>query len=198
LRLVWLDQIMANNYRLTVRVSAALALTLAALVAWKWRAWASVITDARLPMGAVIAVAIMACGIDLTLFSQWAGERTFLNYEASRALGARLPPRTLVHGKLANGLALENQIAPLFVGKGFGNYADRLERDDARYILTYTQPELGDEGEVILDVLRHYPGQRIVVEFDVAASEKDRTAGSDRAALIDKFPDGPEPRARHQ
>jgi hypothetical protein len=37
-----------------------------------------------------------------------------------------------------------------------------------------------------------------MVEFDVAAFEIDTTAGSDRAALIDKFPDGPESRARHQ
>jgi len=198
LRLVWLDQIMANDYRMTVRVSAALAVMLSVVVWWTWQTWARVLAGARLPLGAAVAVVGIACGIDLTLYGRWAGERTFLNYEASRALGALLPPRTLVHGKLANGLALENQIAPLFIGKGFGNYADRLERADARYILTYTQPELGDEGEVILDVLRHYPGQRIVVEFDVAASEIDRTAGSDRAALIDKFPDGPEPRARHQ
>ncbi|MCR4376460.1 MAG: hypothetical protein NUW22_16590, partial [Acidobacteria bacterium] len=104
---------------------------------------------------------------------------------------------TVVHGKLANGLALENRIAPIFVGRGFGNYADRLERDDARYILTYTtangRPDLGYEGRVILDVLRHYPNQRVIAEFAV-----DETPGSDRAALIAKFPDGPEPRARYQ
>jgi 4-amino-4-deoxy-L-arabinose transferase-like glycosyltransferase len=198
LRLVWLDQIMANDYRTTVRVSAALAVVLAASVWWKWQTWARMLTGASLPIRAAAAVVVIACGIDLALFGRWAGERTFLNYDASRALGAMLPSRTLVHGKLANGLALENHIAPLFIGKGFGNHADRLERNDARYILTYTQPALGHEGEVILDVLRHYPGQRIVVEFDVAASEVDRTAGHDRAALIDKFPDGPEPRARHQ
>ena len=165
---------------------------------WKWRKSADVLAAGRLPFAAVIAAVAITCGTDLTLFAQWARERTFLNYEASRALAAMLPERTLVHGKLANGLALENRIAPLFVGRGFGNYADRLERDDARYILTYTQPALGDEGEVILDVLRHYPGQRIIAEFDVAASERDRTAGADRAALIDKFPDRPESSARHQ
>ncbi|MCK7461256.1 MAG: hypothetical protein MZU84_03900 [Sphingobacterium sp.] len=51
-----------------------------------------------------------------------------------------LPPGTLVHGKLANGLALESRIKPVFVGRGFGNYDDRLERDDIRYVLTYTRP----------------------------------------------------------
>lgn len=106
-------------------------------------------------------------------------------------LGALLPPGTLVHGKLANGLALENQIAPIFVGRGFGNYADRLTRDDARYILSYTVPEPGYEGDVILDVLQHYPQRRVITEFDVQ-----ETPGPDRAALIAKFPDGPDPRAR--
>ena len=198
LRFVWLDDVMANQYRMPVRVAAGLAAAVAAALWWKWRAWAAGLAGSRPPVAATIAVVLITGGTDLALFGQWARERTFLNYEASRAIGTMLPERTLVHGKLANGLALENHIAPLFVGKGFGNYADRLERDDARYILTYTQPELGDEGEVILDVLNHYPGQRIVAEFDVAASELDRTAGTDRAALIDKFPDRPEPRARHQ
>ena len=40
----------------------------------------------------------------------------YKNYEASLALGRVLPPGTLVHGKLANGLALENRIKPIFVG----------------------------------------------------------------------------------
>jgi hypothetical protein len=198
LRYVWLDDVMANQYRMPVRVSAAFAAALAVAVWWKWRTWADALAAARLPAAAAIAVVVITCGTDLSLFGQWARERTFLNYEASRALAAMLPDRALVHGKLANGLALENRIAPLFVGRGFGNYADRLERDDARYILTYTQPTLGDEGDVILDVLKHYPEQRIVTEFDVAASEIDRTAGTDRAALIDKFPDRPESRARYQ
>ena len=198
LRFVWLDEIMANDFRTTVRVSAALAAVLAMAVWWKWQTWADALAGARLPVAAAIGAVVITCGTDLTLFAQWARERTFLNYEASRALASMLPERTLVHGKLANGLALENRIAPLFVGRGFGNYADRLEREDARYILTYTQPTLGDEGDIILDVLNNYPGRRIVAEFDVAASEMDRTAGTDRAALIDKFPDRPESRARNQ
>ena len=57
-----------------------------------------------------------------------------------------LPPGTLVHGKLANGLALENGIRPIFVGRGFGNYEDRKQRDDVRYILTYVAPCIGYEG----------------------------------------------------
>ena len=58
-----------------------------------------------------------------------------------------LPPGTLVHGKLANGLALENRIRPIFVGRGFGNYDDRKTRDDVRYILTYVAPSLGYESQ---------------------------------------------------
>ncbi len=202
LRLVWIDDVLAGRYATSVRVSAVLAAALAATAWWKWRTWAGALAGARMPLAAAIAIVVISCGADLTLFGRWAGERTFLNVEASRTLGGLLPARTLVHGKLANGLALENAIAPLFIGPGFGNYVDRLERNDARYILTYTQANgrasLGYEGPVILDVIEHYPGQRIIAEFDVAAFEIDRAPGADRAALIDKFPDGPESRARHQ
>ena len=106
------------------------------------------------------------------------------NIEASRELGRRLPPGTLVHGKLANGLALENRIRPIFVGRGFGNYDDRLTRDDVRYLLTYVAPRTGYEGPVILDVLEAYPEHRMIRTFDVAET----TSGHDRAALIDKGP----------
>jgi hypothetical protein len=98
-------------------------------------------------------------------------------------LGEVLPPGTLVHGKLANGLSLENGIRPIFVGRGFGNYADRKARDDVRYILTYVAPRTGYEGRVIEEVLEAYPNRRIVLTFDVAET----TSGHDRAALIDKF-----------
>ena len=50
-------------------------------------------------------------------FVQFAAGRSYKNVEASRELGRRLPPGTLVHGKLANGLALENRIRPIFVGR---------------------------------------------------------------------------------
>ena len=85
--------------------------------------------------------------------------------------------------KLANGLALENRIRPVFVGRGFGNYEDRQTRDDVRYVLTYTSPYVGYEGRVIRDVLDAYPSRAIVTTFRVAET----AAGSDRAALVDKF-----------
>jgi hypothetical protein len=116
-------------------------------------------------------------------FGQWARGRTYKNYLASVELGTVLPPGTLVHGKLANGLSLENRIRPVFVGTNFGNYADRKQRDDVRYILTYIVPRIGYEGSVIRDVLDAYPQRTIIKTFDVAES----TGGRDRAALIDKF-----------
>ena len=64
-------------------------------------------------------------GRDLAEFAQWARDRTYKNYDASSTLGRVLPPGTLVQGKLANGLALENRIRPIFIGHGFGNYDDR-------------------------------------------------------------------------
>ena len=117
---------------------------------------------------------------DLTQFAQWAALRTYENVNASRLVGEWLPPGTLVHGKLANGLSLENRIRPVFVGRGFGNDEDRAKRPDVRYILTYVEPRLGYEESVILDVLNAHPGWRVIREFDVAETAD----GHDRAALI--------------
>ena len=131
---------------------------------------------------ALAAIALVCLG-DIVQYAQWASGRTYKNYEASKALARALPPDTAVHGKLANGLALENRIRPVFVGREFGNYADRKRRDDVRYILTYIEPRVGYEGPVIQDVLDAYPQRRIIMTFDVAET----TGGHDRAALIDKF-----------
>jgi hypothetical protein len=130
-------------------------------------------------------VAVLVAAGQLAQFGQWALGRTYKNYEASIAIGEILPPGTLVHGKLANGLSLENRIRPIFVGREFGNYEDRRRRDDVRYILTYIAPKIGQEGSVILDVLEAYPDRTIIKTFDVAET----AAGHDQAALIDKFGD---------
>ena len=89
-----------------------------------------------------------------------------------------------MQGKLANGLALENRIRPIFIGRGFGNYDDRFARDDVRYILTYVSPRAGYEGPVITDLLEGCRGWRILKSFDVAET----AGGHDRAALILKPP----------
>ena len=130
----------------------------------------------------MLVAALVSAG-QLVQFAQWAKGRTYKNYLASVELGTLLPPGTLVHGKLANGLALENGIRPIFVGRGFGNYDDRKQRDDVRYILTYVAPYIGYEGPVIRDVLEAYPNRTIIKTFDVAET----ATGHDRAALIDKF-----------
>ncbi len=169
--------------RPAVRLSAAAALlALAAgwlgwrrLSPWLARPW---------PLGTATIVASLVALGGVVQFVQWASHRTYLNVEASRALGRLLPAGTLVHGKLANGLALENRIRPIFVGREFGNYADRLTRNDVPYVLSYIAPRLGYEGPVILDVLEAYPNRRIVETFAVAESP----GGNDRAALIEKGP----------
>jgi hypothetical protein len=71
----------------------------------------------------------------------------------------------------------------VFVGRNFGNYDDRRQRDDVRYILTYVAPCVGYEGPVINDVIAAYPERRVVMTFDVAETR----TGADRAALVDKF-----------
>jgi 4-amino-4-deoxy-L-arabinose transferase-like glycosyltransferase len=181
-RLAFIYEIRPN-----VRLGAALAVaaTIALYATWpKVPRWLS---QGRWSPAAGVAVALLiACG-DLLQFGQWARGRTYKNYEASVMLGRVLPPGTLVHGKLANGLALENGIRPVFVGRGFGNYDDRKVRDDVRYILTYVAPSLGYESQarnpVILDVLETYPNRATIMTFDVAET----STGHDRAALIDKF-----------
>lgn len=173
-----------------VRVSAALAFVAGALVVWRWRALCQWLSRQQVTTaGAIVLTAIAVAG-DLTQYWQWARQRTSLNYEASVLLGGLLPPGTLVQGKLANGLALDNRIRPIFIGRGFGNYDDRKSRDDVRYILTYIAPSLGYESQarnpVITDVLDAYPNRRVVMTFDVAQT----SSGHDRAALIDKFGSG--------
>jgi hypothetical protein len=165
--------------------AAAAAATAAIFATWpRFPRWLS--REQWTPAAAMLVAGLVVTG-DLLQFVQWATGRTYKNYVASIELGRILPPGTLVHGKLANGLALENQIRPVFVGRGFGNYEDRKSRDDVRYILTYVAPGVGYESQahdpVIDDVLEAYPDRRIIMTFDVAET----ATGHDRAALIDKF-----------
>ena len=171
------------DVRPAVRTGAAAALVATAL-AWVFRQRLTVAARRPwTPAAAVIVVAILGLG-GIGQFVQFAAGRSYHNVEASRELGTRLPPGTLVHGKLANGLALENRIRPIFVGRNFGNYEDRLTRNDVAWLLTYVAPRTGYEGPVILDVLAAYPEHRTVWTFDVAET----TSGQDRAALIVKGP----------
>jgi 4-amino-4-deoxy-L-arabinose transferase-like glycosyltransferase len=167
-----------------VRISAAVALALTAIVFATWpRLPRRLSADGWSPRAAWLLAALLASG-GVAQFVQWAGVRTYKNYQASLAVGRLLPPGTLVHGKLANGLALENRIRPIFVGDGFGNYADRFARDDVRYLLTYIAPRAGYEGPVIREVLSAYPHRRLIATFDVAES----AGGRDQAGLFEKGP----------
>jgi hypothetical protein len=183
LRMAFLGDIRAGQLQLTVRLSAIASVPLALFAAARWNMVSEWLSRQRpSPMAIALLTAIVVGG-DLVQYAQWARARTEYNYRASREIGTLLPDGTLVHGKLANGLSLENRIRPIFVGNGFGNYADRTTRDDVRYILTYVTPYLGYEGRVIRDVVRAYPARRIVATFPVAET----AAGHDTAALIDKF-----------
>ena len=179
-----------------VRLAAGLSIGFVALVFWRWRAVTSWLERQHVPQTAALVIVALAVAADLAQYWQWASNRTTRNHDASVALGRELPSGTLVHGKLANGLSLENEIKPVFVGRGFGNYADRKGRDDVRYILTYIAPRIGYEGSIIKDVLEAYPNRAIVRTFDVAETP----SGHDKAALIDKFggdPGGRTGRAQH-
>jgi 4-amino-4-deoxy-L-arabinose transferase-like glycosyltransferase len=194
-RIAFLREISPN-----VRVGGALAVIFAAALYATWPRLPRAL-GGRLTTRGAIAVAVLLSAGNILQYVQWAVGRSYKNFEASRALGNILPAGTLVHGKLANGLALENRIRPVFIGREFGNYEDRKTRDDVRYILTYIAPMLGYESQahnpVIQDVIDAYPNHRIIATFDVAET----ATGHDRAALIDKFggrPDVPHNgRAKH-
>jgi hypothetical protein len=180
-RLAYLNDLDAGVFKQPVRLSAAAAvLATIALVA----AWPRMARLFAVRWTAAVAAGLAVAGTlwNVAQFADWAAHRTRKNYEASLAIGRALPPGTLVQGKLANGLALDNRIRPVFIGHGFGNYEDRKRRGDVRYILTYTSPWLGYEGSQIKDVLDALPGWRIIMSFDVAESP----SGHDTAALIEK------------
>lgn len=175
-------QVFMPDIRMSVRTAAAIAVlgTGLAIVAWpRMRQGLCNLTWPRTLLPAAVALMV---AFDLAHYVAWARGRTYENVLASRAVGALLPAGTLVQGKLANGLSFENGIRPLFIGPGFGNYADRHERDDVEWILTYSKPELGYEGDVIDEVLDRLPGWRIVATFPVAET----SSGEDSAVLIRK------------
>ncbi len=185
-RLAFLDQVRDNVFRMPVRIAAGGAVVLGAVLLLGWARSSRAITSIRWGPRAALAFLGIAMIWNVAQFADWAAHRTYENYDASIALGRVLPPGTPVQGKLANGLALENRIRPIFIGHEFGNYRDRKDRWDVRYILTYTDPYIGYEGSQIKDVLDAYPGWRISMTFDVSETP----SGHDTAALIEK-------RARH-
>ena len=180
-RIAFLREISPN-----VRIAGALALIFAGVLYATWPRLPRALGARLTARGAIVLAVLLSAG-NVLQYVQWAVGRTYKNYEASRAVGALLPAGTLVQGKLANGLALENRIRPVFIGREFGNYDDRKTRDDVRYILTYIAPSLGYESQahnpVIQDVIDAYPNHRIIATFDVAET----AGGHDRAVLIDKF-----------
>ena len=184
-RLAFIREVSPN-----VRLAAGLAVAVTAVLYATWPRLPRAVAGGRWNPSASLALAVLVSGGQLVQYAQWAMGRSYKNYHASVELGRQLQPGTLVHGKLANGLSLENQIKPVFVGREFGNYEDRKTRDDVRYILTYIAPSLGYESQarnpVIQDVIDAYPDQRIIMTFDVAET----ATGHDRAALIDKFGGG--------
>jgi 4-amino-4-deoxy-L-arabinose transferase-like glycosyltransferase len=168
--------------RESVRLSAVLACLLGFAVLLTWRQSVGLLSRGEWQVRAAAGLTVAIMTADLVQFLQWSSSRSYKNYEASLAIGRALPEGTLVHGKLANGLALENRIRPVFVGHGFGNFDDRLRRDDVRYILTYIEPSPGYEGSQIEEILDAYPQRRIIMTLAVAETP----SGHDRAVLIDK------------
>jgi hypothetical protein len=187
LRPMFLADIAASHFHRVVVVAAGVAAALGAFVLWQWRLVVGWFASRPVPRPVVLGLLAIAVGWNLVEYSHWASRRQELNYQASVALGQFLPAGTLVQGKLANGLALDNRIRPLFIGNHFGNYDDRLQREDARYILTYDLPSVGYESQadsgLIQELLDRYPQHHTIATFEV-----DETPAVDRAALIAKRP----------
>jgi hypothetical protein len=189
-RVFFTAQIDEGRFKATVLIAAALSGLATLAILARWRSVTGRLSSSTIAAGAAAALVVVQCGYDVMKYVQWTHERSFLNYEASRKLGEIMPPGTLIQGKMANGLDLENRIRPVFIGRDFGNYADRFDRNDVRYILTYVETyEGGKRVEyaesspgLIKEILDHYPQRRTVATFDV-----DETPGIDRVALIDKF-----------
>jgi 4-amino-4-deoxy-L-arabinose transferase-like glycosyltransferase len=186
-RTIYLDDIARGYFHDIVVRSTALAIAATALIVWQWRRVVGWLAARRVAAPLVAGLLAVAVVWNVYEYAAWARTRHELNYEASVALGRLLPDGTLVQGKLANGLALDNRIRPIFIGNHFGNYDDRLQRDDVRYILTYDLPSLGYESQVtsglINELLDHYPDHHTIATFDV-----DETPEPDRAVLVDKRP----------
>ncbi|HXT69772.1 MAG TPA: glycosyltransferase family 39 protein [Vicinamibacterales bacterium] len=185
LRLVFHEDIAARHYSLTIRLSAAIVVGGTAIAMAFWQQSTAWLAARRVPLAVGVTLATILVAWDLGQYARWAQSSSDLNYRASLALGVDLPPGTTVQGKLANGLALENRIRPIFVGRGFGNYEDRFDRNDARYILTYGLPAVGFESQpgLIQEILDRYPNRRVIDRYQI-----DETPGADEAWLIEKSP----------
>ena len=190
----FLTEIHAGHLHRIVQLSAAAGAMAAVLALVRWESVRPWLETFRVRPLVAAAAVVMTMATDLGHFLAWAHDHTDRNYAASLAVGRLLPAGTLVQGKLANGLALENLIRPVFIGHGFGNYDDRLQRDDVRYILTYVSPSVGYESQegsgMIQEILDRYPAHHVVAYLPVS-----ETGGPDRAALIEKNP-GSLPSAR--
>jgi 4-amino-4-deoxy-L-arabinose transferase-like glycosyltransferase len=189
LRLGFLTQIATGSLH-TVVVAAALTTVASAIVVLAgWRPLVTWLSRRRVPSAAGVVLVALGVGWNLVEYAGWARRHTTFDYQASVEVGRLLPPGTPVQGILASGLSLENRIRPLFIGNGFGNYADRFARSDVRYILTLDVPHLGyesqDRSELIPQLLSRYPGWHIVATFPVTTF--DGRPSMDRAVLIDKF-----------
>lgn len=179
------DWVTAGLYKVAIRLTAALAVFTGIGAMVFWRKVVGRLGSIGVAPALMVLLAAVSVGGNLYQYGRWAAHHTQLNYEASVEIGELLAPGTLVQGKLANGLALENQIKPIFVGRGFGNYDDRFSREDARYILTISLPEAGRETQegLMREILERYPSRRVIASFDV-----EETPELDRAVLVDKQP----------
>ncbi len=116
----------------------------------------------------VVYFLVLACFvINGGRFYIWARDRSYLVINASREIGKILPEGTKVQGSLANALSLENKIIPYSISDGYDNFADMLNREDIKYILTSEEPYLGSENRAMQKLVNAYPNSRVIKKFDL-------------------------------
>ena len=167
------------DIRMSVRVAALAAVVTAGVMLAAWaqtgaRAGARPLVE---PAAGGLALALIAA-VNLAVF--WPSGGGPADHEELRRLASRsavlLPPGTLgARASSPMGSPSTITIRPLFIGPGFGNYADRLERPDVAWILTYSRPRLGYEGAVVRDLLDAMPGWSTQVEVPVAETRAETT-----------------------
>ena len=111
--------------RPNVRLAAALATLLSAALYATWPRTARWLAGPveRAALGLLVAT-LVAAGRSRSPSSGPPAGRTRTTPPHSSSAGRCRPARSY-HGKLANGLALENRIKPVVRRREFGNYADR-------------------------------------------------------------------------
>jgi len=139
-------------------------------------------------------VSLMAL-IFLIFFIQylsWFSQLDYTYISISRDIGRILPERIKVQGSMASAFSLENKIFPIFIGEGYANYRDMLNRTDVKYVITYIYPGKGYETGMMGIFMKNYPNAKLIKQWRFSEKMQNQTTGVyeySYVGLFDKYPD---------